>query len=115
MMSAMAPPPPESAGQATPTGSPVPRIIGAVVSLVAGLPFALLLVAVLRSRFGGPATDPHGYTLIFGTFGALVTGLVASVSIPWVFPAARRPRVQRWCLLGYVVVAASLIALLLTA
>ena len=111
----MAPPPPEPAVQATPPGSPVPRIIGVVVSLAAGLPFALLLVAVLRSRFGGAGTDPHGYTLIFGTFGALVTGLVASVSIPWVFPATGRPRALRWCLVGYVVVAASLLALLLTA
>lgn len=94
-------------------GSPAPRIIGGVLSVLVGLVFLWMLVAALVGRFG--SGDPHGYGLIFGTFLALVTGLILSVTLPLVFPRAKRSRAFVWTLGGYVVVTVILIILLTTA
>lgn len=100
---------------ANPVGEhPAPRIIGGIVATLVAVPFVWTVFVALVGRFS-TSGDPHGYGLIFGTFVALITGLLLSVSIPWIFPRAKRPRVFTWCLAGYVVVAATLIALLLTA
>lgn len=71
---------------ANPVGEhPAPRIIGGIVATLVAVPFVWTVFVALVGRFS-TSGDPHGYGLIFGTFVALITGLLLSVSIPWIFP-----------------------------
>ncbi|WP_372967929.1 hypothetical protein [Microbacterium sp.] len=91
------------------------RIIGIVLTVIIGIPFALLVRVALSSRFGPASADPHGYGLIIGTVLALGLGLLLAVTVPLVFSPGRRGRAYLWSMLGYLAVAAGLIVALLTA
>lgn len=91
------------------------RIIGVVLTVLFGAPFALLTWMALSSRFGWTSGDPHGYVMIFGTFLALITGILVAIAVPLVFPRARRGTAYLWSLLGYLAVAVGLIVGLVTA
>lgn len=97
------------------TAGLVVRIIGAVLTIVFGVPFVLATWMALSSRFGTAAADPHGYGLIFGTFFALIAGILLAVVVPLVFRPARRGAAYRVSLIAYVVIAVVLILSLVTA
>lgn len=107
--------PPEVAGLMLAGSGRVSRIIGLVLTVIIGIPFAFLVWVALSSRFGPVSADPHGYGLIIGTVLALGLGLLVAVTVPLVFSPGRRSRAYLWSVLGYLVVAAGLIAALLTA
>ncbi|AQP46297.1 hypothetical protein BW730_00625 [Tessaracoccus aquimaris] len=93
---------------------PASRIVGVVLAVVVGVPFLWVLVSVFVSRLHfGP--DPHGYVLIFGTFACLIFGLLTAIALPWAFPLSARPRAFVWSFVGYAVIAAALIVMLVTA
>ena len=96
-------------------GERVSRIIGLVLTVLFGLPFSLLAWMALSSRFGWTSGDPHGYGMIFGTFLALVVGILLAIAVPLVFPRALRGTAYLWSMLGYLVAAAALIVALVTA
>ncbi len=106
---------PESAGLPAERRDAFSRIIGVVLTVLFGAPFVLLAWMALSSRFGWTNGDPHGYGMIFGTFLALVTGILVAIAVPLVFPRARRGAAYLWSMLGYLVVAAGLIVALVTA
>jgi hypothetical protein len=91
------------------------RVIGAVLTALFGAPFVLLAWMALSSRFGWTDGDPHGYVMIFGTFLALVTGILVAIVVPLVFPRARRGAAYLCSMGGYLAVAAVLIVALVTA
>ena len=91
------------------------RIVGVVLTVIFGIPFVFVTGMALSSRFGTAAADPHGYGLIFGTFLALTIGLVLACVVPLMFRPGQRGVAYRWSLVGYVVVAGSLIVSLVTA
>lgn len=91
------------------------RIIGLVLTVVFGAPFALLTWMALSSRFGWATSDPHGYGMIFGTFLALVIGLLLAIALPLAFPREIRGAAYLWSMVGYLVVAAGLIVAFVTA
>ena len=91
------------------------RILGLILTVVAGIPFVFCAWIALSSRLGLGSVDPHGYGLIFGTFLALVAGIVLALVVPLMFPTARRGSAYVGSLIGYVVVAAALIISLVTA
>lgn len=91
------------------------RIVGIVLTVIAGVPFLLLTWVALSSRFGIGSGDPHGYGLIFGTFFALVAGLALAFVVPLLFPSGRRSRAYVGSLIAYVALAVALFLLLLTA
>lgn len=91
------------------------RVTGLVLTVLVGVPFALLAWVAVSSRFGFGSGDPHGYALIFGTFFALIAGLVLAFVVPLMFRPVRRGSAYRASLIAYVAVAVGLILLLLTA
>lgn len=91
------------------------RITGLVLTVVVGVPFVFLAWMALSSRFGVGSGDPHGYGLIFGTFFALIAGLVLAFVVPLMFRTGRRGTAYLGSLIGYVAVAVALILLLITA
>lgn len=91
------------------------RITALVLTIVVGVPFVLLTWGAISSRFGLGSGDPHGYVLIFGTFFALVAGLVLAFVVPLMFRSGRRATAYLTSLIAYVAVAVALILLLLTA
>lgn len=91
------------------------RIAGLVLTVVVGLPFLLLTWMVLSSRFGLGGSDPHGYVLIFGTFLALILGLVLAFVVPLIFRPGRRGNAYLGSLIAYVLFATGLIISLITA
>lgn len=96
-------------------GEVITRIIGLVLAVFFGIPFVALVWIALSSRFGAASSDPHGYGLIFGTVLALGTGLLLAVVFPLVLPRERRGAAYLWSMLGYLTVAAVLVASLLSA
>jgi apolipoprotein N-acyltransferase len=99
----------------SPAGGRVVRIVGIVLTAVFGVTFLCFAWMTLSSRFGGGTGDPHGYVLIFGTFLALLAGLALAFVVPLIFRSGRRGTAYSVSLLAYVVIAAGLIAALLTA
>ena len=91
------------------------RIIGLVLTVLFGAPFVLLAWMALSSRFGWASGDPHGYGMIFGTFLALITGILVAIAVPLMFPSARRGTAYLWSMIGYLAVAIGLIVALVTA
>ncbi|MFJ4999463.1 hypothetical protein ACIP5T_14990 [Microbacterium sp. NPDC088619] len=91
------------------------RIIGLVLTVLFGASFVLLAWMALSSRFGWTSGDPHGYGMIFGTFLALITGILVAIAVPLMFPRARRGTAYLWSLIGYLAVAVGLIVALVTA
>jgi len=106
---------PEAAGVPGKRRDVLSRIIGVVLTVLFGTPFVLLAWMALSSRFGWTTGDPHGYGMIFGTFLALVTGILVAIAVPLVFPRERRGWAYLWSMLGYLAVAAVLIIALITA
>lgn len=91
------------------------RIVGIVLTVLVGAPFLLFTWVALSSRLGVGSADPHGYGLIFGTFLALLAGIVLALVIPLMFRSGRRGSAYLGSLIGYVIVAAVLIISLITA
>lgn len=103
-----------SHAQSTASGRVV-RVVGIVLTVLVGIPFAFVTWVALSSRFGIGGVDPHGYGLLFGTFLALMMGLVLACVVPLMFRPGRRGTAYRWSLVGYVIVAGALIIALVTA
>ncbi len=99
----------------SPAGGRVVRIVGIVLTVTLGVPFLFFVWMALNSRFGGGTGDPHGYVLIFGTFLALLAGLALAFVVPLIFGSGRRGTAYPVSLVAYLVIAAGLIAALLTA
>ncbi len=78
------------------------RIVLVVASTLMGLPFLLGLWLVLSSALGD---DPHGYLVLVGTFLVLVPGILLVRLVPWLLPERLRLRGCGLALLGYVLVA----------
>lgn len=91
------------------------RITALVLTVVVGMLFVLLAWRAISSRFGPESGDPHGYGLIFGTFFALVAGLVLAFVVPLMFRPGRRGTAYRGSLIAYVAVVVALVLLLMTA
>lgn len=91
------------------------RVAMAIVATVTGVIFLLLALMVIRSRFGPPEADPHGYALIFGTLLAVAVGLVTFATVPFVFPREKRFTAFRVSLVVYVAASAALIIMWFTA
>lgn len=72
------------------------RIAGGALTLLFAAPCAWFASGALRSRFGPPTNDPHGYIMIFGTLFALAFGLAAALAAPLLLPRDHR-------VVGYVV------------
>lgn len=106
---------PDAAGADGERGDGVSRIIGVVLTVLFGAPFVLLAWVALSSRFGWTSGDPHGYGIIFGTFLALIAGILVAIAVPLVFPRALRGTAYLWSMLGYLAVAAALVVALVTA
>jgi len=106
---------PDAAGAPGERREVLSRIIGGVLTVLFGAPFVLLVWLALSSRFGWTDGDPHGYGMIFGTFLALITGILVAIAVPLVFPRAHRGAACLWSMLGYLAVAAGLIVALVTA
>lgn len=88
-----------------------------VMGIISGILAVLLVSLVVRtvlSRFNA-SLDPHGYTLIFGTVGSLVLGLLLVIVLPFALPRARRGRAYRTGTVAYVVMGVVLAALWFTA
>ncbi|MGO1410229.1 MULTISPECIES: hypothetical protein [unclassified Microbacterium] len=90
------------------------RIVAAVLTALIGVPYLVLVSAVLSSRFGG-SFDPHGYVLIFGTMAAVVLGLGLLVFVPLIFPSRMRSRAYGIAAIAWIVVSAGLVAAWFTA
>lgn len=97
------------------TGERVVRIVGGVLTAAFGVPFLLFGWIALNSRFGSGGADLHGYAVIFGTVLALGAGLITAAVLPLAVRADGRSAAYRWCMGGYLLVAAVLVAALLTA
>lgn len=95
-------------------GNRVGRVIAGVVSAILAIPFLLNAFSAVASRLE-ISFDPHGYRLIFGTFLALISGLVLSIILPLAFPRSMRSRTFAWSLGCYGFVVATLIVLFITA
>lgn len=106
---------PDAAGADRERGEGVSRIIGVVLTVLFGALFVLLAWVALSSRFGWTSGDPHGYGIIFGTFLALIAGILVAIAVPLVFPRALRGTAYLWSMLGYLAVAAALVVSLVTA
>lgn len=89
------------------------RVVMGIVSGILALLLVSLVVRTVMSRFG--AFDPHGYTLVFGTLGSLLLGLLLLIAFPLALPRARRGRAYGRGAIAYVVVGAVLLALWFTA
>jgi uncharacterized membrane-anchored protein len=86
------------------------RVAAGVLSAAAGGLWLWCAVTVLNSRLAtDPATDPHGYGLIFGTFLAIPAGLAWVLALPFAFPQRHRTRAFRFALLSFLVVSALLV------
>ncbi|MGO1770267.1 MAG: hypothetical protein ACTHZX_09965 [Microbacterium sp.] len=88
----------------------------AVAGIVAGILAVLLVSLVVRtvmSRFGD--VDPHGYTVIFGTIGSLILGLIVVIVLPLALPRMRRGRAYGTGAVAYLVMGLVLVALWFTA
>jgi len=72
------------------------RITGGALTLLFGAPCVWFASSALRSRFGPPTNDPHGYIMIFGTLFAVALGLATALVVPLMLPRDRR-------VVGYVV------------
>ncbi len=78
----------------------VARAVAAVLGLTSALLWLMCMYLVARSGFSAdPATDPHGYALMFGTVVGVLAGVLSVVVLPAAFPDARRRRASRICLL----------------
>lgn len=89
--------------------------VGILLAVLFGGAFAVFASIALNSRFGGGAGDPHGYGMLFGTFLALGAGLITALVVPLILPKGRRRIAMLASMICYLVVAAGLIAALLTA
>lgn len=87
-------------------------MVGAVLAVGAGVPWLLLLMAVLSARFGSPAGSPHGYTNIFGTLLAVPCGLVAALGMALAAPRGRQALVLGFAVPVALLVSAGLLVLL---
>lgn len=91
------------------------RVVGGVLTAVFGIPFAVLALMVLASRFGSAEQDPHGYTLIFGTVLAIPLAMVTSLVVPLILPRSRRALGYGIAVIAFLVVTAVLLAAWFTA
>jgi hypothetical protein len=98
-----------------PAAGRVTRIIGTVLTVLVGAPFLLFGWMAVSSRFGWGNADPHGYGLIFGTFLALLAGLLLAFVVPMMFRPGKRGTAYLGSLLAYAVVAVTMFLLLITA
>nr|WP_314843867.1 hypothetical protein [uncultured Microbacterium sp.] len=93
----------------------ITRTLAIAATAVVGLPFLFFVWVAVSSRFAGDAGDLHGYGLIFGTFLAIVAGIVVALVAPLIWPRAMRARAYLFSMIAYLLVAAALVGALLTA
>ncbi|WP_280399568.1 hypothetical protein [Nocardia carnea] len=85
------------------------RAVAGAVGVAAGLLWLCCLwIALPFYLSSDPATDPHGYGLMFGTVFSLPTGLAAALAVPFAVPARHRRRVTRILIPVLVLVTAAL-------
>lgn len=97
------PPPPPPATSAVEI---VVRIVGGTIGVGACGLWLLLSLVVLGSLYSSdPASDPHGYGVIFGTLVGVPCGIVGAAVLPLALP-------QRLWARGYLVVLPSFVVLL---
>lgn len=87
------------------------RVIAGSFALVTGGIYLLLLISMFRAYVGPPRVDPHGYTIIFGTFLAWIPGVAAAISAPFAFPPEHRQRAHNTGQWIVVVITIGLIAI----
>lgn len=106
-----------SPGSAPQTGriAVVGRVLAGIVAAGAGAVFLLTAWMALSSRFGWNDRDLHGYGLIFGTFAAILAGLVVALVLPVALGARRTGRTYAVTMAVYVVCVVLLIVALVTA
>lgn len=98
------------------TADVVVRTLAGVVGIGVGALWLLFAFAVLSSRFAtDPASDPHGFGLIFGTILAVPVGLVCVVTLPFAFPRESRARAFRITMWSFVIGSALLFTAWFTA
>lgn len=51
----------------------------------------VLAILIVESRLGPVSNDPHGYTLIFGSFLLVPTSIVGALALPFVPPRQKPP------------------------
>ena len=91
------------------------QIVGIVLTVLFGVPFALFAWMALSSRFGWSDGDMHGYVLIFGSLFAIGLAIPLTLTVPLIFPRGRRVTAGIVCSAAFLVVAVELFAALLTA
>lgn len=85
------------------------RAVAGILGSAAGVLWLICVYLVASSGFASdPATDPHGYGLMFGTVVGVIAGLVFALTLPAAFPSSQRRRAARICLLVFVVTTALL-------
>lgn len=55
--------------------------IGAVLTVVGGLPMLILLVIAISAKLGPTEQDPHGYSFIFGLVLAMVCAIPTLIGV----------------------------------
>lgn len=91
------------------------RILGIVLVVVFGVPFALFAWLALSSRFEWTTGDVHGYGMIFGTLLAMSAAIPVALAVPLIFPLGKRRRAMLVSVIVLVVVDAALFTALITA
>lgn len=102
-------PPGLEPGERSGTAGIVLRLLATVLLVVLAVPAAVLLLLVMGSLLGGAEMDPHGYTILFGTF--LLIPLLPMMAL--VAPFTLAPRHRLTCLLISFPLALLVIALLI--
>lgn len=87
--------------------------VGAVLTLVCGVPMVICAFLAVRSRFGPVEADPHGYVVIFGSLFAIFAAFLTALVAPLMFPGRLRLRAYGWSLVAALVVIAGLFSLLI--
>ncbi|RUR03122.1 hypothetical protein [Labedella endophytica] len=96
-------------------GATAARVMAAMIGGLAAALFLATAWVALRSRFGPPEVDMHGYGLIFGAVVAVMAGLVAALVLPLALPRGRRTTASLASLSLFVLSAIGLAAAVLTA
>lgn len=93
----------------------VGRIIFGGLAIVLGAVFVVVAQVVVRSRFGPPMSDPHGYGLIFGSIIGIPVAFAAALIAPLAFPRPLRLAVLAVSMSVFVLCTAALLGMLFTA
>ncbi|WP_091526655.1 hypothetical protein [Microlunatus soli] len=67
-------------------------VIGAVLTVVGGVPCLLCAGLAVSARFGPASSDPHGYTMIFGTLFAVICAVPMLAGLAILLPSIHRRR-----------------------